>query len=624
MKLSIILKNYWKYLSWFVMLMTLAVIISYYNYENTKKSYDDNKFAELTTKLKETLDDFNLRSDFVFQIFQSNPKIFALLENINSKDTIATNKIKKSIQEIINQQEFKFQQLGIFKFSLIRKDKSVFARFFEPFASEDDLSFRQLLNKAEETQYPQSDFSSSTYDYSYRRIYPIIKNNNILCFLEIGLSEEFLSKSFSFDNSRITEIHYFFDDANSQLPKNLIPSPINKRFFVNKNNNLNYSDKTNNLYASLITLIHKHSYITNKMSSKTRFNHHFDGLNKMYSVYFLPIVDSNNNFCGYLIHGFNNITLENKLSDTIIINIAAAAFLVILLFVLAYRKHNIDKLEQNILELQKEKKRSHRLIEQLNKSQNELKEKADFVTIINNVLHEQEQLLRKNLDEKNRFFSILAHDIKNPISSLYTTSELLTLYYDQMDDNEKKELANRLLSSSKSLDKLVKDLLEWGKLQLGQYSIELKEISLKQEIDKIFDTYAENARSKDINFVNLISNDITITSDIHIIRTIFRNLVQNSIKFTEKGKITIKAEEFIANKIRIVFTDTGVGIPQDKIKDLFKVDKAFSTKGTRDEEGSGLGLILVNDYISKIEGTIEVESNIGKGTTFYITLPYLS
>lgn len=602
--------------------MSISLFISLNSYKTTKQSYDENKFSELKSKMEETIDHFNVHSDFVFQTFQYNPKVLELLSSINLKDTNQANKIRKLIEEQINAFHYKFKELGIFKFTIILKDKSTFLRLFEPTLNNDDFSFRQLLNKVEQTLQPQSDFSASVYDYSYRRIYPIIKNNSIVFYLEIGLSEQAISKSFSFDKSRISEIHYFLDKSDTHRPKNLIQSPINTSFFYNKI----YLPKDNlsdiyNKYIQYIKSLSKSADFSEKLLTNSNFSYHFKEIDKMYSLYFIPLFNKDKMFVGYLVHFFKNVTLENKLLDIIIINIATGAFLIILFFVVAYRKNNIEKLEQKIKELQIEKNRSVSLIEQLNQSQEELKEKAEFVTKINNLLHEQDALLRKSIDEKNRFFSILAHDIKNPITSLYTNSELLNVYFDKMDENEKKEIANRLLSSTKTLDRLVRDLLEWGKLQLGQYNIELKEIVLKDEIDKIIETYSESAKIKNISIENFIPQNTIITSDTYIIRTIFRNLLQNSIKFTEHGNIIVEILEQSSNSIIIAFRDNGVGIPQDKIPDLFKVDKAFTTKGTRDEEGSGLGLILVSDYIKKVEGSISVESKIGVGTTFFITLP---
>jgi len=622
MKLSNLFKKYLNYLLWFIILMLISLYITIKNYENTKESYDHNKFAELKLKTVEIYKEFSQNCDFLTQFILCKNDLFNLFLQINTKDSVKSIQLRKKIFEKIHSIGLNLKDFGISKFHIIRNDYTVFLRYFNPAEYNDSFEFQTLLEKAKSTKLPQSGFNPGVYDFNYRRIYPIFAQDSIIGFVEFALSEQHFADKLSFDKSRLTLFNYNFEKLGSKIPKNLIPSPFLKGFYIRSDYNadiLPYEIKLlNNLFARELS---KNENSKNYTNQQLEFNYHFEEINQMHSIYFIPIYAESNVFCGYLIHGFKNITLANQFFNLILINIATGSFLIIFLFVLAYRKSNIEKLEQKIKELEAEKKNSEKLIKQLDKSQNELKEKADFVTKINNLLHDQDLMLRKSLDEKNRFFSILAHDIRNPITSLYTNAELLTLYFERMHDNEKREIANRLLTSSKNLERLVKDLLEWGRLQLGQYTIELKEVKLKDELDKIFETYAESAQSKGIIFENLIPNNTVITSDTHIIRTIFRNLMQNSIKFTENGKIKVEIVEQSHNSLKIAFQDTGVGIPQDKIQDLFKVDKAFSTRGTRDEEGTGLGLILVYEYIKKIEGDISVESKIGVGTTFFVILP---
>lgn len=622
LKLSIIYNKYLKYIIWFVILMSISFLVSLNFYEHTKQSYDENKFAEINEKLNLVSRDFDIHSDLIIAAIQHDRKFINLLKQINSK-YVSDDVFRKQIDQEISKFSINFSGLGISKFNIIRSNKTIFYRYFEKEKYDDDLSFRNLLNIVATTNQPQSGFSSSSLDYGFRRIYPIILDSELVCFIETGSSEKFLSESFSFDNSRISIIHFNSDQFSEHSPKNITESPLVKGMYISSASKKLLSIETAKdlVDKHLSRYLAKESSLNAKLASRTHFNYHFLDFTNIYSIYFIPVFNHNNTFSGYFVHGFKNKTLEGNFFDFIILNIALSLFLIILLYTIAFRQKSIGRLEQKIFELQKEKNKSTSLIEDLNKSQIELKEKADFAIKINNLLHEQETLLRKTLDEKNRFFSILAHDIKNPITSLYTNAELLTIYYDKMDENEKKEIATRLLQSSKNLDRLLQDILEWGKLQLGQYVIELKEISLKVEIDRIIEAYSESAKVKEITFENLIPSTTQITSDTHIVRTIFRNLIQNSIKFTEKGKVFIELFEQSSNNIKIAFRDTGVGIPQEKIQDLFRVDKSFSTRGTRGEEGTGLGLILVNDYIKKIEGTISVESKIGVGTTFFITLP---
>ncbi len=622
MKLSIIYNKYLKYIIWFVILMSISFLVSLNLYDKTKQSYDENKFSELKIKMSQTFKEFDIHCDFVFKNITQEENLRSILLQINSADNTKSEYLRKKLYDEIKNMNISFDELGIFKLYFIRLDKTVFLRYFNPEHFNDSFDNQTLLEKVIQTNSPQSGFAPGANDFSYRRIYSLELQGKTICYIEMVLSEQYFAEVLSYDKSRLTLINYYLKDLKVEKPKNLQNSHFLPGYFTTiSSDNFYKYDNTTLVYQIILEKLNNNSKLQSFSSQQRTFRFHFEDFDEMYSLYFIPIYNENKVFCGYLMHGFKNITLENKLFDVIIVNVGLGAFLIIFIFVTAYRKVSIVKLEQKISELQIEKRRSVSLIEQLNKSQDELQEKADFVTKINNLLHDQETLLRKALDEKNRLFSILAHDIKNPITSLYTNAELLTVYFDKMDENEKKEIANRLVQSSKNLDRLVQDLLEWGRLQLGQYVIELKEISLKVEIDRIIEAYSDSAKVKEINFENLIPSTTHITSDTHVVRTIIRNLIQNSIKFTEKGKVFIELFEQSSNNIKIAFRDTGVGIPQEKIQDLFRVDKSFSTRGTRDEEGTGIGLILVNDYIKKIEGTISVESKIGVGTTFFITLP---
>lgn len=602
--------------------MTFFIVISYNIYEDTKRSYDQNKFHELRIKLNQTFRDFNRNCDFLISQIRCNSVVNEIILNINTSDSAKSNILRKRLYDEINKMALNFEDLGIFKLYFVRLDRTIFLRYFNPEQYNDSFAYQTLLEKVINTKLPQSGFSPGANDFSYRRIYPYNINGNTIAYIEFALSEQHIADAFSYDRSRLTVLNYYFNEVKALIPKNLIKSPFIKNYYISKH----FKDTLESyippdLPKIIINKLHSRQDLNVIVAKKNDFNFHFESISSMYSVYFIPIYNESNQFYGYILHAFKNITLENKFYDLLVINLALGIFLIIIMFVIAYRRDNEEQLKQKIAELQAEKNKSQNLIERLNKSQEELKEKAEFTARINNLLHEQELTLRKNLDEKNRFFSILAHDIKNPISSIFTNTELLTLYFDRMDDNEKKEIANRLLNSAKNLEKLVKDLLEWGRLQLGQYKVELKELLLKDEIDQIVETYKEIAQQKNNVIENFIPNNIKVTSDPHILRTIFRNLIQNSIKFTENGKISIELVEQKNNHIKIAVRDTGVGIPQDKINDLFRVDKTFSTRGTRDEEGTGLGLILVYDYLQKIEGSIAVDSKIGAGTVFYITFP---
>lgn len=221
---------------------------------------------------------------------------------------------------------------------------------------------------------------------------------------------------------------------------------------------------------------------------------------------------------------------------------------------------------------------------------------------------------------KDKFFSIIAHDLKSPFSSIIGFSEILESNIDKYDKQKVKQYVSFINKSANQTFKLLENLLEWARLQRGQIVPEFKKINLKTIAEETYLLAYDVAIRKKINLQNNIIEDIFSKCDINITKTIFRNLVSNALKFTsENGLISISAkqnESFIEIKIQ----DTGIGISPEKISNLFSLENNISTKGTDNETGTGLGLMLCKELIEKQGGKIWVESELEKGSTFKFTL----
>ncbi|NOU17885.1 MAG: tetratricopeptide repeat-containing sensor histidine kinase [Bacteroidales bacterium] len=240
---------------------------------------------------------------------------------------------------------------------------------------------------------------------------------------------------------------------------------------------------------------------------------------------------------------------------------------------------------------------------------------------INKKLIESEQNLIELNATKDKFFSIIAHDLKNPFNALLGFSQLLERNYDTYTKTEIKEYINVIYESSQSLFKLLDNLLQWSRTQTGSitYNPEIFNLLpvIKQEI-----TYLQfYADKKKIAIKVTVDSTISAFADKNIISTVIRNLINNAIKFTNSnGKVEIRAVETI-NEIEVSIADTGVGIDVDDLEKLFQLNSSISNKGTANEEGTGLGLLLCKEFIERNGGRIWANSNKGKGSTFYFTLP---
>ncbi len=222
---------------------------------------------------------------------------------------------------------------------------------------------------------------------------------------------------------------------------------------------------------------------------------------------------------------------------------------------------------------------------------------------------------------KDKFFTIIAHDLKSPFNSILGFTNLLITEYDNLDDEQRVEFINEIDKSSKSSFNLLENLLLWARSQRDGITINKTEIKVSDIIHDAIDPYMQSAELKAINVIINSGDDLIVIADKFTLVTTIRNLFSNAIKFTpKKGKIEIVViDEPQTTKISV--SDTGVGIPVDILPKLFQLDESITTLGTDQEKGTGLGLLLCKEFINKNGGDIIVESEVGKGTIITFTIP---
>ncbi|MEE4197173.1 MAG: PAS domain S-box protein [Bacteroidales bacterium] len=243
------------------------------------------------------------------------------------------------------------------------------------------------------------------------------------------------------------------------------------------------------------------------------------------------------------------------------------------------------------------------------------------------MLLETTQNLKKANATKDMFFSILAHDLRSPMGNIMQFTSLLDLNFDTFDDEDKRSYIRLVKDLSEKTFDLLENLLAWSRVQLNKMDFTPEKVNLKDIAEETLDIFEENLKNKNIHFINNINTSTYVFANEESIKLVFRNLLSNAIKFTpQKGKIEITAQRIKnpdtgRSHYKICFKDTGVGIPKDKISKIFDADRNFSTKGTNNEKGTGLGLILCKEFIEKNNGKISVSSTLGKGSQFCFTLP---
>ena len=245
---------------------------------------------------------------------------------------------------------------------------------------------------------------------------------------------------------------------------------------------------------------------------------------------------------------------------------------------------------------------------------------------IRKMVEEQQKQTEIQLKEanmtKDKFFSIIAHDLRSPFTSILGFSRLLSEEYDDFSDEERKMMVTQIQNSTESTFQLLDNLLAWAKTQLGRTKINPELFTLESLIAETVKQTMPQALIKNISLVSDRIEDIEIFADQNMIRTVLRNLVSNAVKFSFPGGV-IELDSFIDdNKLTITVTDHGTGIPPEALDKLFNLsEQTITTKGTANEKGTGLGLILCREFIEKNGGSIAAKSEMGKGSTFGIMLP---
>jgi signal transduction histidine kinase len=232
----------------------------------------------------------------------------------------------------------------------------------------------------------------------------------------------------------------------------------------------------------------------------------------------------------------------------------------------------------------------------------------------------EERLKQLNID-KDRFISILGHDLRSPFNAILGLSEILKdeVLHSSIDEIE--EFANHIHKSAQSLYELVDDLLTWTKAQSGKIPFEPGNLNCKEVCSEVLEIHREIAASKNITIDCTVKGDISVFADLDMLKTVLRNLVSNAIKFTYAGgTIRIKALEQ-SGLVSIYVSDNGIGISPHTLSRLFDPSQNISTVGTEKETGTGLGLLLCKEFVEKHGGRIWVESEVGKGSDFVFTLP---
>ncbi len=238
-----------------------------------------------------------------------------------------------------------------------------------------------------------------------------------------------------------------------------------------------------------------------------------------------------------------------------------------------------------------------------------------------------EEKLRKyseELDElnksKDKFFSILAHDLRSPLSPLLGLSEILAKDFESLSNDEIKLFSKDIYDAVKSQFDLLENLLSWSRMQTGKMECEPERINISEDVERVISLLKGNAKNKNITINNSVDKNLLAFADPNMFHSVLQNLLSNAIKFTYTNGVIKIYSTVDSGFIELTVEDNGIGIKPQNIKNIFGLN-CFSTNGTNQEKGTGLGLIICKEMVERNGGRIRVESEINKGSKFIFTVP---
>jgi len=272
-------------------------------------------------------------------------------------------------------------------------------------------------------------------------------------------------------------------------------------------------------------------------------------------------------------------------------------------------------LHKSIKALQQKQDEVLRANENLKERTEELKSAVDDLSIKNKKLQEMNT-------GKDKFFSIISHDLRNPLNIMRGFTDVMIKKGNSLEQDKRELYLSKMRESTNSLNNLLSDLLEWSRSQSGRLKYEPQPFLMQELADSVCYYLKNVAEEKNITLFNQVDERHTVYADFNMIFTVLRNLVSNAIKFSYKGKkiriSTIVEEEQVITKV----IDQGTGIRKEDMEKIFDLKTHLSSPGTDNEKGTGLGLILCKEFVENNRGMLAFESKEGKGSTFWFSLPH--
>jgi signal transduction histidine kinase len=309
-----------------------------------------------------------------------------------------------------------------------------------------------------------------------------------------------------------------------------------------------------------------------------------------------------------------------------------SVYLLLFGILLLYIPDLVGRMVKRNIQIAQEKNLSEMRLTLEMKDNQYIEEKLQYATLVNEQLNEkneqialQNEKLKEMNATKDRLFSIIGHDLKNPFTVLISLSQMIKDQLEHLDTEDLKKSLIVINNASNQGFALLDNLLDWARTQTGEIKFTPVQFPLNESVTEVLNHIGPQSEKKQVHIKSTIKNTDLVTADRNMLQTILRNLISNAVKFSSSGgEVMLEAAlDQMDDKMVISISDHGVGIPQENLSKLFDIKTHQSTKGTLQESGTGLGLLICKEFIEKHGGNIHVTSSIGEGTRITFDLPIL-
>jgi len=579
------------------MILQSLLLFVLYNSKMQKEEEFTEHYLNLHTNISisATLDFYRINSQLIFDAFVNKENILKNMRNaVHAKNSAQRAIYRKAIYEELKEEYPKFKKVGIKQFHFHLPNKNSFLRFHKPEKFGDNLEhFRYSLTKVAQTQKVVEGFEEGKIFNGYRFVFPLNYEHEFLGTVEISIGISAISRllhdSYNLQTYMILKKSVVKNKLFSKERKNYDPSILGDDYYHEANtfdSALKVGGSGKMISTTSIQLLQEvKADVHERLALDKKFIVHKVIYNTNYILSFIPLTNIKGDKIGYIVLIDNNVFLKD-------IHFEFYFRLLILTILLMTAMIYIYKMQ-----------RSKEVLEQYSHDLELAKEHSDIAN-----------------KKKSEFLANMSHEIRTPLNAILGFLDILR----RIESDEKKlKYLDIMKRSSHTLLTVINDILDFSKIQSGKLAFEDVAFETKKEFESLTAMFSTSVQEKNIHFKYALDPSIpkVMCCDITRLKQVIINLISNAIKFTaEEGKIELK-NSYVNGKLYVCVTDNGIGITKENLPFIFNAFEQADSSTTRKFGGTGLGLSISSRIISMMGGELQVESEVGKGSSFFFTIP---